>query len=85
MVPDPNPADSDSLDSRDPTKLSAADQMCSIDGNTDPRPAIYNLDRCGERAIPDPRDPLSEVRGLKQGEILANATVIVYADRIWQF
>lgn len=76
MVPDPNPADSDSLDLRDPAKLSAADQMCTKDGNVDSRPALYNLDRCREGDIPDPRSPPSEVRGLKQGEI-ANNTVTI--------
>lgn len=79
MVPDPNPADSRSVNSRDPAKLSAADQMCTVDGDVDSRPALYNHDKCGRKGIPNPRDPKSEVRpfGLKQGEI-ANNTVIVY-------
>lgn len=78
MVPDPNPSDSDVLDPRHPSKLAAAEQMCSIDGNVDVRPALYNHNRCGQRSIPDPSNPSSEVRpqGLKQGETLENDTVL---------
>lgn len=76
MVPDPNPTESDSVDDRHPSKLSAADQMCTRDRNFDTRPAAYNHDKCGKKSIPNPRDPNSEVRprGFEQGEI-ANNTV----------
>lgn len=79
MVPDPDPADSDSNDDRHPSKLSAADQMCTRNASADSGPALYNHDQCGkEKPSPDPKDPKSEVRprGLEQGDSqLANNTV----------
>jgi hypothetical protein len=79
MVPDPNPADSDSLDDRSPSKLAAAEQMCRI-GVDNYGPAKYNYDKCGSNFVPDVRDPLIEVvkgpDALEQGDLeIANNTV----------
>lgn len=81
MIPDPDPADSNELDDRHPSKLTAAEQMCTIAiPGQDPINQLYNHDQCGVQAeTADPNDPESEVlpEGFKQGELSENDTVIM--------
>lgn len=84
MVPDPDPARSSEVDYRHPSKLTAAEQMCSdyhVDdfGDEIEVPQMYNHDKCGTLAKADPTDTKSEVRpeGKQQGELSANDTVIM--------
>ena len=76
MIPDPDPAESNEVDYNHPSKLAAAEQMCTVDGV----PELYDHNQCGVRVIPDPSDPQKEVnipKGNEQGELLENDTVII--------